>query len=99
MQSLIAHFGFWRTILGLTTRPKWATGLDMRLSEYLSREGMGEAAFAARIGMSAKAVQHWIQGDRTPRPEQMQKILTSTGGAVTPNDFFASQQVPNEAAE
>ncbi len=60
----------------------------MRLAAYLELSGKGPAAFAAEINVSAKAVSHWIGGKRIPRPEQMQKIIDATKGAVTPNDFL-----------
>ena len=66
----------------------------MKLAKYLSLSGLREAEFASRIGMSAKAVRHWVIGDRTPRQEQMQKIFSASEGAVTPNDFLLDPQVP-----
>lgn len=85
-------------LLGLTARPKRAKRINMRLSQYLSLAGLSAAKFAAGAGLSQRAVAHWARGDRTPRPEQMKKIVTLTSGAVTPNDFFAPPQVPNETA-
>jgi DNA-binding transcriptional regulator YdaS (Cro superfamily) len=61
----------------------------MKLSDYLELGNIDAAAFAARINVTPKAVSYWISGDRTPRPEQMQKIIDATNGAVTPNDFLA----------
>src|ERR1700730_6844335 len=60
----------------------------MKLSDYLSSSDLSERDFAARLGVTAKAVSHWVGGFRTPRPEQMQKIRDATGGVVTPNDFL-----------
>ena len=66
----------------------------MKLAEYLATKQLDESAFAAALGVSAMGVRHWVNGRRTPRPEQMQKIFSATDGAVTPNDFL-----PMRAAE
>lgn len=66
----------------------------MRLSDYFASAQVNERAFAALLGVSAKAVRHWVRGDRTPRPEQMQKIIIATKGAVSPNDFLPKQPEP-----
>ena len=60
----------------------------MKLADYLVTSKIDELAFAAKLGVSAKAVRHWVRGDRTPRPEQLQKIFNATDGAVTPSDFL-----------
>jgi DNA-binding transcriptional regulator YdaS (Cro superfamily) len=69
----------------------------MKLSAYLASAGLSESAFAAMLEVNPKAVRHWIRALRTPRPEQMQKIVAVTRGAVTPNDFLPS--APSVAAE
>ncbi len=69
----------------------------MRLSAYLDSKKIPEATFAGMIGVSAKAVRHWLDGSRIPRSAQMQNIVGATDGAVTPNDFLPQKQP--EAAE
>lgn len=66
----------------------------MKLADYLHQNGRGEADFAHALGVTTKAVQTWISGDRIPRPTQMQKIIDETNGAVTPNDFFVGCASP-----
>ena len=72
----------------------------MTLADYLAASNIDETSFAARLGVSAKAVRHWLEGARTPRSTQMQNIVRITNGAVTPNDFLPPPLPPaNEAAE
>ena len=68
----------------------------MKLGTYLSTAKVTPAQIASKIGVSEKAVVHWVAGNRTPRPKQMVKIIAATNGAVTANDFLPSQS--NEAA-
>jgi DNA-binding transcriptional regulator YdaS (Cro superfamily) len=65
----------------------------MKLADYLASEKIDELTFATKLGVSAKAVRHWLDGKRHPRPLQMRAIVRVTKGAVSPNDFFT------EAAE
>jgi DNA-binding transcriptional regulator YdaS (Cro superfamily) len=65
----------------------------MKLADYLASAKIDEPTFAAKLGVSAKAVRHWLAGNRTPRPPQMRAIVRATEGAVSPNDFLS------EAAE
>jgi len=62
----------------------------MKLSTYLQGHSLTPADLARKIGVTEKAVSHWLSGARTPRPEQMVKIVEATGSAVTPNDFLPS---------
>jgi DNA-binding transcriptional regulator YdaS (Cro superfamily) len=71
----------------------------MKLSDYILQKNMTVAAFAQLIGVTPKAVDHWIGGVRYPRPVQMQKIVEATAGAVMPNDFMPSADADVEAAE
>lgn len=78
--------------------------LRMKLSDYLAKNGVSQHEFAAAIGVTPKAVDHWVNGLRTPRKEQMLLIVRNTLGAVTPNDFFApfaplTNEATKEAAE
>ncbi len=68
----------------------------MKLAAYLSQKQLDKAAFAKALGVSTMGVHQWIRGIRTPRPQQMMKIVRATGGAVQPNDFLPSDV---EAAE
>jgi DNA-binding XRE family transcriptional regulator len=60
----------------------------MKLAPYLSECGIDRTQFAKTIGCSVEAVRLWEIGERTPRGEWMQKIMTATAGAVTPMDFL-----------
>jgi transcriptional regulator with XRE-family HTH domain len=60
----------------------------MKLDEHLASTAVSHSEFAAKIGVSKKAVDHWIAGRRLPRPEQMRRIIEATNGAVGPGDFY-----------
>lgn len=60
----------------------------MKLSEFLETKELTPQAFAGLLPVSGEAVRLWLNGDRTPRPAQMQRIMEITEGAVTPNDFL-----------
>lgn len=66
----------------------------MDLRRYLDANDISVADFADMLGVTVQAVHRYINGDRIPRREVMDRIVRSTVGRVTPNDFF----VPAEAA-
>lgn len=60
----------------------------MKLSEFLSDNGMSRADFAAAVGVSHVAITRYLAGKRIPRPEHIRRIKELTGGAVTADDFM-----------
>ena len=60
----------------------------MRLSDYLSEQGHGDAEFAVAIGVDRSSVNRMRNGKLVPSPAVMQRIIELTGGRVTANDFF-----------
>lgn len=69
---------------------------SMKLHEFLSVRGQTQRAFSLSIGVTQQAVSQWLRGFSTPRPEQMQKIVEVTNGAVTPNDFLPAPPLSDE---
>lgn len=59
----------------------------MRLSQYLEKQKMSDAAFARLVGVSSEAVRRY-KAKRVPQPSVMEKIIAVTDGQVQPNDFF-----------
>lgn len=59
----------------------------MRLKEYLDQTGVTRAEFARRIGVQHITVTRYLNG-RVPEPSVMEKIIETTDGEVTANDFF-----------
>ncbi len=45
-------------------------------------------SFAAKVGVTERAVHSWTAGTRTPNRRQMLRIFQVTNGQVQPNDFF-----------
>ena len=70
----------------------------MKLAVYLHQNRIPPADFARECGVTQKAVEHWMSGNRHPRPAQMQKINELTKGSVTANDFMSAAP-QTEAAE
>jgi transcriptional regulator with XRE-family HTH domain len=61
----------------------------MNLSGYLRQHEIKLADFAGRIGVTATALQRYLDGERRPRAAILERIHRATDGAVQPNDFFA----------
>lgn len=60
----------------------------MKLASFLTSQKLTSAEFAEMVGVSAKAVTNWRQGNRFPRPEALDRIQRVTNGAVTAIDFL-----------
>lgn len=74
----------------------------MTLTEYRRRHGLTQRALAEQLNIGKSAISRYEQG-RIPEPLVMQKIVSATGGAVTPNDFHGiassnGQPASDEAA-
>jgi transcriptional regulator with XRE-family HTH domain len=66
----------------------------MKLSEYLDREGLSQAAFAERSGLSTGTVSMLARGKTWLSRVAAHRIEKASGGEVTASDF-----VHVEAAE
>jgi hypothetical protein len=64
----------------------------MKLSEYLSANGLTYRQFAERIGKSVFQVHRWATDKRTPDLESAVEIERITDGAVRPCDFVEAAQ-------
>jgi transcriptional regulator with XRE-family HTH domain len=60
----------------------------MKLSDWLSREGLTALAFASRIERSHTTIGRLLKGETRPDWETLQRIHAATGGEVTANDFL-----------
>ena len=60
----------------------------MRLLAYLTENGLSDADFAARIGVSRQAVHRYKTGRRIPDRPIMVRISGETENQVTADDFF-----------
>ncbi|MGR4927336.1 helix-turn-helix domain-containing protein [Bradyrhizobium sp. CAR08] len=61
----------------------------MKLSDWITREGLSHQEVGDRIGKSQAAVSRYVAGKRMPDEETLIKIFEVTGGEVSPNDFVA----------
>lgn len=62
------------------------------MNEFLALNAVKQKDFATRIDERATAINKYCLGQRIPRPDVMRKIFAATNGAVTPNDFFLSDE-------
>ena len=60
----------------------------MTLSDYLTREGLKDAAFAALCECDRTTIMRIRTGKTKPTPALMERIAIETGGLVQPNDYF-----------
>ena len=60
----------------------------MKLSDWLSREGITQSEFARRIERDPATVTKIIKGHVRPDWTTLERIQRETGGDVLPNDFF-----------
>lgn len=61
----------------------------MDLHSYLATNNVRPSDFAVRIGVTLTALQRYLDGERRPKADILERIHRATGGAVQPNDFFA----------
>lgn len=76
----------------------------MTLDDFLSNEPtkMSHAAFGEKIGATQATVSRYVNGDRFPSPEMIQKIVKATKGKVTAADLvsgFEKAKVRRERAQ
>ena len=64
----------------------------MRLKNYMEKHRLKQDDFAARIGVNQCTLSRYICEMRVPTAMVMRKIFAATNGAVTPNDFFLSDE-------
>jgi transcriptional regulator with XRE-family HTH domain len=65
----------------------------MHLRRYLSANGISPPDFAAAIGVSNQAVHRYVNGERIPRPDVMDRIKRATKGNVKADDFYPCREV------
>lgn len=63
----------------------------MRLTEYLSQQGIKRTEFAAKLDVSPGTITGWCKGTFWPSKENAKRIVEETGGAVSPNDFLETE--------
>ena len=61
----------------------------MHLRRYLASLGISVATFADTIGVTVQAVHRYVNGERIPNRDVMERIAAATQGKVQPNDFYS----------
>lgn len=62
----------------------------MKLGAWLDQQNLSQSAFSRSIGVRPATINRYVLGKRLPDHYVMQLIMTATGGAVTPKDFYES---------
>lgn len=70
----------------------------MTLSEFLTKAGLSQAKFAAKIGVHPITVNKWASGKAIPRREHIAEVARTTSGAVTAADWFHPGDAPSPAS-
>lgn len=60
---------------------------NMELQTYLHKKKLTHEQFADMVGVSVQSVRNWISGIKKPT-RHLPKIIETTNGKVTANDFF-----------
>jgi len=68
----------------------------LQIEQFLKKTGQTYKDFAIKVAVSPVTVFRYIKRTRTPDRETLRKIYTETDGAVTPNDFFVDDLMPEE---
>lgn len=78
--------------------PTYQQELEVVLQEWLTRNGITCAAFAADIGVSRASVSRWVRGTRTPHPELALAIQKATRGHVPVSVWAQTDRLPKAGA-
>ena len=62
----------------------------MRLNAYI--ETIGDAAAAELFGVKERTAASWRRGERLPRPEQAERIVSASRGRVTYSEIYSPQK-------
>lgn len=68
------------------------------LTQYLEQEGISQAEFARRVGVTQPTVNRWIAGTADPRREKVAEIERLTNGAIS-HAFWHSPDRPRVSSE
>lgn len=60
----------------------------MKLADWLKQTGTKRKDFARLIGVQPSVITDYCSGRYCPRPKVARRIIKSTCGAVTANDFL-----------
>lgn len=63
--------------------------VSMNLRTFLDDRKIAPARFAETIDVTPTALKRYLDGERVPRAEILERIANATGGSVQPNDFFS----------
>lgn len=71
----------------------------MRLHDWRKQAGLNQQQVGSMLGVSGAAIGRYEAGARMPDREIMARIVVSTDGAVTPNDFYQPERTEGGMAE
>lgn len=62
-----------------------------KFKQWLKNNNKKVADVARDLGLTHCVVRVWVETDRVPSRENMQKIIAYTGGEIQPNDFYEEE--------
>lgn len=71
----------------------------MKIKLYREKMNLSQIEAAAQLGVSKDVYNSWEYEIRIPRAKQMRKIYEWSGGLVTANDFYFSDENRGEKDE
>lgn len=71
----------------------------MRLAQYLDDNGISDAEFARRVGVSHSLVHAWRYRKKLPSLPMARRIRQATKGEVRESDWVDDETLENRAAE
>ncbi len=60
----------------------------MKFKDWLEKENKSQDEVAKELDLSQVSICYYVNGQKIPRAETMQKIVAYTKGEVTANDFY-----------
>lgn len=70
----------------------------MKIKLYREKMNLSQVEAATQLSVSKDVYNSWEYEIRIPRPKQMKKIYEWSGGQVTANDFYFSDENGEEKA-
>jgi DNA-binding XRE family transcriptional regulator len=68
----------------------------MKLKDYISEKAITQVDFGKRVGVSKTHINKLIKKERTPSLRLMKRIISVTGGKVSPEDFETEKDLSDE---
>lgn len=65
---------------------------ELTLKQWMEKDGRSAKQLADTLGVTVRAINHWLLGTRIPRPKQLSKINAISNGKVPPASFLMTDR-------